>query len=314
VWISSNCGSAVVRRSSRSLRGFGVSLPIAWSHPTLARCKAFTPLNFFSASYSRYQKPTVVKIGPPFAEPIRCISGFLSGRRSGGWGSRSWCQLEVRGACSSNEVEASQRTSRKFKICVVQPEADLQYQFLLDGSFHPHGLSWCFHCGRRDFTSQRRSPRHGNGDGRGGRWGCLFFFGLGPGGGAGRTTGGHCKYDIISAYGNTVRQATSTRKIRLLAPSASALSDDLAAPAAKRRSTPRSAQRGCPDVFPLQLPPLPGSPHPRWTHCCVELRQCELFLPQQRHWGGGGPAGGYQVAVGSCGTALYVPAEDSSVK
>jgi len=40
VWISSGCGSAVVRRSSRSLRGFGVSLPVAWSHPTLARCKA----------------------------------------------------------------------------------------------------------------------------------------------------------------------------------------------------------------------------------------------------------------------------------
>ena len=40
VWISSGCGSAVVRRSSRSLRGFGASLPVAWSHPTLARYKA----------------------------------------------------------------------------------------------------------------------------------------------------------------------------------------------------------------------------------------------------------------------------------
>jgi len=40
VWISFGCGSAVVRRSSRSLRGFGVSLPVAWSHPTLARYKA----------------------------------------------------------------------------------------------------------------------------------------------------------------------------------------------------------------------------------------------------------------------------------
>ena len=39
VWISSGCGSAVVRRSSRSLRGFDVYLPIAWSHPTLARYK-----------------------------------------------------------------------------------------------------------------------------------------------------------------------------------------------------------------------------------------------------------------------------------
>jgi hypothetical protein len=39
VWISSGCGSAVVRRSSRSLRGFGASLPVAWSHPTLAGIK-----------------------------------------------------------------------------------------------------------------------------------------------------------------------------------------------------------------------------------------------------------------------------------
>ena len=39
VWISSGCGSTVVRRSSRNLRGFGASLPIAWSHPTLAGIK-----------------------------------------------------------------------------------------------------------------------------------------------------------------------------------------------------------------------------------------------------------------------------------
>jgi hypothetical protein len=44
VWISSGCGSAVVRRSSRSLRGFGASLPVAWSHPTLARYEASYPL------------------------------------------------------------------------------------------------------------------------------------------------------------------------------------------------------------------------------------------------------------------------------
>ena len=74
MWISSGCGSAVVRRSSRSLRGFGVSLPVAWSHPTLARCKAFYPAEFFFSKLSPLPKPTVVKIGPPFAEPIRCIS------------------------------------------------------------------------------------------------------------------------------------------------------------------------------------------------------------------------------------------------
>ena len=51
VWINPGCGSMVVRRSSRSLRGFGASLPIAWSHPTLAGIKLVTPL--FAASYLR---------------------------------------------------------------------------------------------------------------------------------------------------------------------------------------------------------------------------------------------------------------------
>ena len=39
VWISSSCGSVVVRRSSRSLCGFGASLPVAWSRPTLVGIK-----------------------------------------------------------------------------------------------------------------------------------------------------------------------------------------------------------------------------------------------------------------------------------
>jgi hypothetical protein len=196
----------------------------------------------------------------------------------------------------------------------MQPEVDFQYRFLLDGPLHPDSLTRRPRCWRRGFTSQRHGPRQGNCDGCGGRWGCLFFFGLGPREGAGKTTRGHCKYDIISAYGSIVRQTTSTRKIRLPVPSASALSDDLAAPMAKRRSTPRSAQRGCPDVFPLQLPPPPGSPHPRWTRCYVVLQQCGLSLPQRQHWGGGGLAGGCRAAADSCGTALCVPAEGSSVK
>ena len=37
-----DCGSAIVWRSSRSPQGFGVSLPVAWSHPTLAGIKLFT--------------------------------------------------------------------------------------------------------------------------------------------------------------------------------------------------------------------------------------------------------------------------------
>jgi hypothetical protein len=48
VWISSGCVSAIVRRSSRSLLGFGVSLPVALSHPiNLGMYKASYPL-FYS--------------------------------------------------------------------------------------------------------------------------------------------------------------------------------------------------------------------------------------------------------------------------
>jgi hypothetical protein len=93
--------------------------------------------------------------------------------------------------------------------------------------------------------------------------------------------------DIVSmAYINVwqYNKATiSTRKIRLLALSASALSDDLVAPVAKRRSTPRQARRSYPDVFLLQLPPPPGSSHLLWTRCCVEPQQGEPSSPQQRH-------------------------------
>jgi len=38
------CGFAVVQRSSRSLRGFGASLPVVWSHPTFVRYKTSYPL------------------------------------------------------------------------------------------------------------------------------------------------------------------------------------------------------------------------------------------------------------------------------
>jgi hypothetical protein len=62
VWISSGCGSAVIRRSSQSLRGFGVSLPVAWSHPTLAGIKLV--IRCSTASYLGVHQPTVVKIGP----------------------------------------------------------------------------------------------------------------------------------------------------------------------------------------------------------------------------------------------------------
>jgi hypothetical protein len=47
------CGSAIVRRSSRDRHGFGVSLPVAWSHPTLAGIKLVIPAIFFQLSFVR---------------------------------------------------------------------------------------------------------------------------------------------------------------------------------------------------------------------------------------------------------------------
>ena len=47
-----DCGSAGVRRSSRSPQGFDVSLPIAWLHPTLAGIKLFTRCSQQSYPYS----------------------------------------------------------------------------------------------------------------------------------------------------------------------------------------------------------------------------------------------------------------------
>ena len=55
------CGSAIVRRSSRSPQGFGAALPIAWLHTTLAGIKLFTRCS--QQSYSCFE-PTVLKIGP----------------------------------------------------------------------------------------------------------------------------------------------------------------------------------------------------------------------------------------------------------
>jgi hypothetical protein len=119
---------------------------------------------------------------------------------------------------------------------------------------------------------------------------------------------------ILSAYkklrfGNSSKQQTSTWKIRLLAPFACALLDDLAAPEVGLRLTPRLAWRSYPFLPPFQLPPPPGGPRPPWTRCWAELGLCEPSLLRQRRWGGGGLAGGCRVAAGSCGTILCAPAE-----
>jgi hypothetical protein len=74
-------------------------------------------------------------------------------------------------------------------------------------------------------------------------------------------------------------------------PFACAPIDGLAAPTAKRRSTPRFGRRSWSDALLLQPPPPTGSSHPRWIRCCAGPQRCEPSLPQQRHWGGGGPVG-----------------------
>jgi hypothetical protein len=55
-------GSATIRRSSQSLHGFGVSLPVALSHTTFVRYKAsYLTVHSKLSSVSR---PTVMEIGP----------------------------------------------------------------------------------------------------------------------------------------------------------------------------------------------------------------------------------------------------------
>jgi hypothetical protein len=98
------------------------------------------------------------------------------------------------------------QVSRKIKSFAVKPEADSQYRFLLNGSLHPHGLMRRPRCWRRGFTSLWRGPRHGDGDGGSGRWARPFFFGLGPGGGRGRTTGGCSKYNLALRFRITTNQ------------------------------------------------------------------------------------------------------------
>jgi hypothetical protein len=58
----SDCGSTVVRRSSRDCHGFGASLPVAWLHPTLTGIKLVISAIFYHLPLF---VSTVVKIRPP---------------------------------------------------------------------------------------------------------------------------------------------------------------------------------------------------------------------------------------------------------
>ena len=58
------CGFAIVRRSSRSPQGFGASLPVAWSHPTLASIKLFTRClqQSYPCSYTYYHEDRAILV------------------------------------------------------------------------------------------------------------------------------------------------------------------------------------------------------------------------------------------------------------
>ena len=66
------CGSAIVWRSSRSPHGFGASLPVAWSHPTLVKYKASCPL--FSASCPLFVNLLSWRSGHPCVDSYRHLS------------------------------------------------------------------------------------------------------------------------------------------------------------------------------------------------------------------------------------------------
>jgi hypothetical protein len=140
------------------------------------------------------------KVGQRGVGPGGWLRGHrpLEGQCLGGWGSQSRRQLEVRSTCSTNEVEVSQHKSRKINSFAVHQEADLQYRFFLNCSLHLHGLTRRLRRRRWGFTGLWCGPRHGDGDSGGDRWACPSSFGLGPGGGCGRTIGGWYKYDSAS--------------------------------------------------------------------------------------------------------------------
>jgi len=69
-----DCGFAVVQRLSQSLRGFGVSLPAAWSHPMFVRYKASYPL--FAASYPCSFDLLSWRSGHPCADSYRYLSAL----------------------------------------------------------------------------------------------------------------------------------------------------------------------------------------------------------------------------------------------
>ena len=76
------CGSAIVRRSSRSPQGFGVSLPIAWSHPTLAGIKLFT--RYLHQNYPFFLNLLSRRPGQPCANLNWHLSAPLAPLCSGG--------------------------------------------------------------------------------------------------------------------------------------------------------------------------------------------------------------------------------------
>jgi hypothetical protein len=107
----------------------------------------------------------------------------------------------------------------------------------------------------------------------------------------------HCQRITILMFSNSPTHQINTWKIRLLQLSTSAPTDDPAVPKVELRSTPRLARRSCPFSPLLRLLSPPGGSRPPWSRCYAEPGLCEPSLLRQRHWEGGGPAGGCRVAA-----------------
>jgi hypothetical protein len=109
----------------------------------------------------------------------------------------------------------------------------------------------------------------------------------------------------------TTRQHVHISRTQLLVLFVCAQPGDPAGPQAECRLTPQTVRGSCLYSPPPQLLSPPGGFRLLWTRCRAEPRLLEPSWLRPRRWGGGGPAEGCRVAVGSSSTTLCAPAEHS---
>jgi hypothetical protein len=89
---------------------------------------------------------------------------------------------------------------------------------------------------------------------------------------------GHCQRITILMFSNSLKHQINTWKIRLLQLSASAPTNDPAAPKVGLQSTPRLARRSCPFSPLLRFLSPPGGSRPLWSRVYAEPGLCETSL------------------------------------